>query len=299
MVVTGLAVTGLTPPVLAQSQSSDATLSGLTLSNVDFGTFASGTTSYTASVYRSVSETTVTPTVNHSGAGYVIKLGGVEDSDGTVSLSVGSNTITVEVTAEDGQTTQTYTVTVTRETNTPATGEPRIGDPLPGSVEPRVTRELQSRNWLIEDEDGVENVTFSYQWISNDGTTDTDIDGATGQKYTLQASDEGKTIKVRVSFTDDLGNAESLTSPATVAVVAEDAGICSRTPVVQEEILWYPDVRDCGFVTDAHLAEITGWFLFVGDLANRIPPHPGSTPSRRETSRVFPVSRLWKSGRPA
>ena len=32
----------------------------------------------------------------------VIKLGGVEDSDGTVSLAEGSNVITVEVTAEDG-----------------------------------------------------------------------------------------------------------------------------------------------------------------------------------------------------
>ena len=37
------------------------------------------------------------------------------DADGTVSLSVGSNVITVEVTAEDGSTTRTYTVTVTRE----------------------------------------------------------------------------------------------------------------------------------------------------------------------------------------
>ena len=98
-----------TPFVSAQSQSGDATLSGLTLSDVDFGTFASATTSYTASVYMRVSETTVTPTVNHSGASYVIKLGGVEDSDGTVSLSVGSNVITV---------------TVTRSANTPATGTP-------------------------------------------------------------------------------------------------------------------------------------------------------------------------------
>ena len=94
--------------------SSDATLSGLTLSGVDFGTFASGTTSYTASVANSVSHTTVTPTVNHSGASYVIKLDGVEGADGMVSLSVGSNVITVEVTAEDDSTTQTYTVTVTR-----------------------------------------------------------------------------------------------------------------------------------------------------------------------------------------
>ncbi len=94
--------------------STDATLSGLRLSGIDFGTFASGTTSYTAPVANSVSQTTVSPTVNHSGASYVIKLDGVEDADGVVSLSVGSNVITVEVTAEDDSTTQTYTVTVTR-----------------------------------------------------------------------------------------------------------------------------------------------------------------------------------------
>ena len=99
----------------AAALSTDATLNGLTLSGVDFGTFASGTTSYTASVANSVSQTSVTPTVNHSGASYVIKLDGVEDADGVVSLSVGSNVITVELTAEDDSTTQTYTVTVTRE----------------------------------------------------------------------------------------------------------------------------------------------------------------------------------------
>ena len=59
--------------------STDATLSGLSLSDVNFGTFASGTTAYSAQVANSVTETTVTPTVNHSGATYVIKLGGVTD----------------------------------------------------------------------------------------------------------------------------------------------------------------------------------------------------------------------------
>ena len=103
-----VAVTRAEPP------STDATLSGLTLSGIDFGTFASGTTSYSAQVANTVSQTTVTPTVNHSGATYVIKLGGVTDADGVVSLSVGSNVITVEVTAEDDSTTKTYTVTVTR-----------------------------------------------------------------------------------------------------------------------------------------------------------------------------------------
>ena len=97
------------------SLSTDATLSGLELSSVGFSTFDSETTSYTASVANSVTETTVTPTLNHSGASYVTKLNGVTDSDGTISLAVGSNIITVVVTAEDDSTTKTYTVTVTRD----------------------------------------------------------------------------------------------------------------------------------------------------------------------------------------
>ena len=98
----------------AEPPSTDATLSALTLSGVDFGTFDSTTTSYTTTVANDVSQTTVTPTVNHSGASYVIKLGGGEDPDGVVSLVVGGNVITVGVTAEDDSTTRTYTVTVTR-----------------------------------------------------------------------------------------------------------------------------------------------------------------------------------------
>ena len=98
----------------AQPPSSDAALRALTLSDINFGTFASGTTSYSANVGNDVSQTAVTPTVNHSGASYVIKLGGVTDADGTVSLSVGRNVITIELTAEDGSTTRTYTVTITR-----------------------------------------------------------------------------------------------------------------------------------------------------------------------------------------
>ncbi len=98
----------------AEPPSTDATLKGLVLSRVDFGTFSSATTSYTAQVVNSVSQTTVSPTVNDSGARYVIKLGSVTDADGVVSLAVGANVITVEVTAEDDSTTNTYTVTVTR-----------------------------------------------------------------------------------------------------------------------------------------------------------------------------------------
>ena len=94
--------------------SADATLSGLTLSGVDFGTFSAAATEYTASVANTVAQTTVIPTTNNDGATYEIKLGGVSDADSIIALSVGGNTITIEVTAEDGNTVKTYTVTVTR-----------------------------------------------------------------------------------------------------------------------------------------------------------------------------------------
>ena len=51
-------------------------------------------------------------------------------------------------------------------------------------------------------------------------TVDTNISGATASTYTLVAADLGTTIKVRVSFTDDASNAETLTSAATAAVSA-------------------------------------------------------------------------------
>ena len=72
----------------------------------------------------------------------------------------------------------------------------------------------------ITDADGLTNVTYSYQWIRNDGTNDSDIGGQTGSTYTLVSADEGKSVKVRVSFTDDRDNEETLTGAATAAVAA-------------------------------------------------------------------------------
>ena len=198
--------------VSLQQNSTDATLSGLSLSGVNFGTFTAGTTSYSAQVANSVQQTTVAPTVNHSGASYVIKLGGVEDADGTVSLTVGSNTITIEVTAEDDSTTKSYTVTVTRVPNTPATGAPTIS----GTAE--VGQTLTARTSGISDDDGLDNATYAYQWIRTEGTTDTDIAGATETTYLVTTDDVDRALGVRISFTDDAGNQESLTSAATAEV---------------------------------------------------------------------------------
>ena len=97
-----------------QPPSTDAALSGLALSGVDFGAFDPATTAYTASVANGVTQTAVTPTTNDGGATYAIRLGGVAYADGVIPLAVGGNVITIEVTAEDGNAARAYTVTVTR-----------------------------------------------------------------------------------------------------------------------------------------------------------------------------------------
>ena len=96
--------------------------------------------------------------------------------------------------------------------NSPATGAPGIsGTALVGET---FTADTSG----IADEDGLDSASFSYQWISNYAGTDADIDGATGSTYTVTTDDVGKAIRVRVSFTDDRGHRESLTSAATASV---------------------------------------------------------------------------------
>ena len=94
--------------------------------------------------------------------------------------------------------------------NTPATGQPTIT----GTAQ--VGQTLTADTSGISDADGLDNVSYSYQWLS---ARDAEIEGATGSTYEVQTSDNGKVIKVRVDFTDDEGNAESLTSAETAAVV--------------------------------------------------------------------------------
>ena len=67
----------------------------------------------------------------------------------------------------------------------------------------------------ISDADGMASSTFAYQWLA-DGS---EIVGATSSTYMLPYSATGKLIQVRVSFTDDWGSHESVTSEATDAVV--------------------------------------------------------------------------------
>ena len=99
--------------------------------------------------------------------------------------------------------------------NTPATGAPTI------SGRTQVGETLTAGTSNISDGDGLDDAAFAYQWLADDA----EINGATASAYTLAGDDEAKAVKVRVSFTDDAGNYEALTSQATAAVAeAEPTG---------------------------------------------------------------------------
>ncbi|HEY4194497.1 MAG TPA: cadherin-like beta sandwich domain-containing protein, partial [Mucilaginibacter sp.] len=105
---------------VARASSSDALLTNLVLSDGTLTpTFGSGVNNYTSSVDNGTSEITVTPTAEDVNA--TIKVNGILVNSGSpsglINLPLDDNTITVVVTAEDGTTTQTYTVIVHRSAN--------------------------------------------------------------------------------------------------------------------------------------------------------------------------------------
>ena len=111
-------INNLPPPVA----STDATLSALALSDVTLSpAFDADTETYTASVANSVATTTVTAMATDADATVAVTPSTDADavtSGHQVNLGVGPTTITATVTAEDGMTTKTYTVVVTRAAQT-------------------------------------------------------------------------------------------------------------------------------------------------------------------------------------
>ena len=97
---------------------------------------------------------------------------------------------------------------------------------------PQVGETLTADTTGISDGNGLDRVQFRFQWVSNDGSQDTDIASATGSSYTLSANDEGRTIKVRVTFTDRGGYAELLTSSATAVVGPFSNRVATGAPVI-------------------------------------------------------------------
>ena len=136
------------------------------------------------------------------------------EKDSELVVTVYSSKDYLILAASPGTGTGTYTIEVEEATtsmgqraNSPATGGPGIT----GTVQAGET--LTATTDGIEDEDGLTGTVFAYQWVRSD----TDIEGAASSTYTVTGDDEGKPIQVRVTFTDDAGNAESVTSYAKLS----------------------------------------------------------------------------------
>ncbi len=145
------------------------------------------------------------------------EINGATDSSYTLVAADEGKPIEVRVTFTDdagNEESLTSNAVLAARLNSAATGAPAIS----GTVQ--VGQTLTASTSGISDSDGLTNATFTYQWLSSDGASDSDISGASSSTYTLVESDESKTIKVRVSFTDDRGHQETLTSTPTVAAAS-------------------------------------------------------------------------------
>ena len=109
---------------------SDATLSNLVPGAGTFNqSFDSTKVSYTQTVTNSIKNMTLTPTAN-AGSAATITVNGTSVISGSatnsIALSVGNNTITTVVTASNGTTTKTYTLTVVRGAYPPVNKHGRL-----------------------------------------------------------------------------------------------------------------------------------------------------------------------------
>ena len=155
------------------------------------GTLALSGTAVTASqviLAASIPSLTYTPPANANGAGYA------------------SFTFKVNDGTDDSAAASTMTINVTAVNDLPS-GKPTIT----GTA--TVGQDLTASTSGISDADGLSGVTYSYQWLLVDGG-DNNISGATSSTYTLQTADNGKKVKVKVSFTDQGSTAETVTSDA-------------------------------------------------------------------------------------
>ena len=178
-----------------------------------------------------------TPEANANGMGYASFTFKV--SDGTEESAL-AYAMTVNVTA----------------VNDPATGMPTI------SGTARVGETLTAVTTGIADADGPASPTYGYQWIrvDADGTSNaTDVVGETADTYVPVEADDGKKLRVKVSFTDDDSTDEELTSDAfpSSGTIEVSADICGRTGVVRRALLaLISSVSNCADVTATHLAAI-------------------------------------------
>ncbi|MBQ1189775.1 MAG: cadherin-like beta sandwich domain-containing protein [Lachnospiraceae bacterium] len=132
----GSSAVKVTAPV---TYSKDATLSGLTISPGELTpAFSADVTEYTATVGADVEKLTVSAPATHDKASVSVS--------GNEGLQIGENTITCKVKAEDGETTKTYTILVTKTEELPTESADETSAPVTSGGS---ATNVEDGNWQV------------------------------------------------------------------------------------------------------------------------------------------------------
>ena len=169
---------------------------------------------------------------------FTVRVGGTRVSLASSNpVAIGGSAVTLKLASAVGPldaVTLSYTAPSTnaiRDTNganaLSFSNEPVTNNTANATGRPAITGQHQVGHTLtadtsgIDDPDGLSSPGYTYQWVRLDAGVFTDITGADSMVYTLTSEDEGKRVRVRVTFTDDDGNSHTLTSFTTGTVQAQ------------------------------------------------------------------------------
>lgn len=177
-----------------------------------------------------------------------VDIGGANGSSYTLVSADGDKKIRLRVTFDDDDGFENVLDSdITVVVNVPATGIPSVnGMPSVGAT-------LTVDTMPIVDGNGLETVEYGFQWrrANADDSNEQDIIGATGATYTLVEADGNKKIRVHVSFRDDRGNPEEVSTDFTDVIDAMVMGMPTITGLVR---LGETLTADTSMVMDANSA---------------------------------------------
>ena len=173
------------------TKSSNANLSNLGIRPNDFSGFKPGTTSYTVTVPNDVSSVEIYASKGQSGQSI--------SGTGNKTLQEGANTFKVVVTAEDGKTKKTYTLTINREAKSD-TETPEETENTENTENPENTENGEQ----VEEE----NTEFGLKELSIEGITLSPEFKTDVYEYTAKLIGEATSLKLNTSATAENAKVE-------------------------------------------------------------------------------------------
>jgi len=235
-----------------ENSSKDASLASLTISpGVLSPEFSADVTEYTATVSESAERITVSALANDSKASVVV--------EGAENLQMGDNTVACKVTAEDGTTTKTYTITVTKVEGEVPGGSEETTEAAEANAPGGDTQIAEEGNWKAE-------ATFDAESLP-EGFTVTDYQ-YDGQQIQAGINEQGTIL---IYMTDENGNgdffvydeASGLLAPYVTVRMAEKTIIVLPPEAIPEGETLPENFSECTIDIGEHT--VHGWIWLDAD----------------------------------